>query len=304
MSIEQKIAELLEESKKLQAEADDQKKVCEDDKEDDQSDKDVDADEKSVDKDMDDDQSDKKQIKEMSVNVSEDVEALVKGENLSEEFKAKAATIFEAAVITRVKQEAAKLEEQFDARLAEQVEIVKEGLVEKVDGYLNYVVESWIEDNEIALESGIKTEIVENFIVGMKGLFEQHYIDVPEERYDVLGEMEQTIKSLEEKLSESMVRSVELRKEINEMKRTSIVNDFTTDMVDTEAEKFKALVEELSFEDSNTFSTKLKTIRENYFGKKTTNVSSFVSDEPITLNEETGLSPTMKAYLKQLNSIK
>ena len=245
------------------------------------------------------------QSKEIKVNVSEDVAALVNGEDLSEEFKAKAATIFEAAVVTRVKQEVAALEEQFDLQLQEQVEEIKEGLIEKVDGYLNYVVEQWIEQNELALESGIKSEIVENFITGMKGLFEQHYIDIPEEKYDVLGDMEQTIEVLEAKLNEQVEASVSLKSELDSMKRAGLVAESASGLADTDVEKFKALAEELSYEDADSFGTKLQTIRENYFGKKaTTEVHSVVTDEPVQITEEKVYSPLMAAALKQLNSVK
>lgn len=245
------------------------------------------------------------QSKEIKVNVSEDVEALVNGEDLSEEFKAKAATIFEAAVVTRVKAEVSKLEEQFELQLNEQVEEIKEGLIEKVDGYLNYVVEQWIEQNELALESGIKSEIVENFITGMKGLFEQHYIDIPEEKYDVLGEMEETIEVLEAKLNEQVEAGVALKGELDAIKRASLVAESATGLADTDVEKFKALAEELSFEDADSFGTKLQTIRENYFGKKATSgVQSVVTDEPVQLTEEKVYSPMIAAALKQLNSAK
>lgn len=245
------------------------------------------------------------QSKEITVNVSEDVAALVNGEDLSEEFKTKAATIFEAAVVTRVKTEVARLEEQFELQLEEQVESIKEGLIEKVDGYLNYIVEQWMEQNELALESGIKSEIVENFITGMKGLFEEHYIDIPEEKYDVLGDMEETITSLEDKLNEQVEAAVALTQELNSMKRESVIATAAMGLADTDTEKFKALAEELSFEDTDSFTTKLQTIRENYFGKKATSgIQSVVTDEPVQINEEKTYSPMISAVLQQLNSVK
>lgn len=245
------------------------------------------------------------QSKEIKVNVSEDVDALMNGEELSEDFRAKATTIFEAAVVTRVKAEVSKLEEQFDLQLQEQVEEIKEGLIEKVDGYLNYVVEQWMEQNELALESGIKSEIVENFISGMKGLFEQHYIDIPEEKYDVLGDMEETISSLEEKLNEQVEAAVALKGELDSMKRSSVIAEAANGLADTDVEKFQALAEELTFEDVDSFSTKLQTIRENYFGKKATSgVQSVVTDEPVQITEEKVYSPMISAVLKQLNSVK
>jgi hypothetical protein len=245
------------------------------------------------------------QSREISVNVSEDVEALVNGEDLSEEFKTKAATIFEAAVVTRIKQEVAKIEEEFELQLEEQVEVIKEGLIEKVDGYLNYIVEQWMEQNELALESGIKSEIVENFITGMKGLFEQHDIDIPEEKYDVLGDMEETISSLEEKLNESVEVAVSLNQELNSIRREIVVAESAKGLADTDVEKFEALAEELTFEDADSFSTKLQTIRENYFGKKATSgVRSVVTDEPVQINEEKVYTPLISAVMQQLNNVK
>lgn len=245
------------------------------------------------------------QSKEISVNVSEDVDALMNGEELSEDFRAKATTIFEAAVITRVKEEVSYIEEQFDIQLQEQVESIKEGLIEKVDGYLNYVVEQWMEQNELALESGIKSEIVENFISGMKGLFEQHYIDIPEEKYDVLGDMEVTIASLEEKLNEQVESAVALTQELNSIKRENVIAEAANGLADTDAEKFQALAEELTFEDAESFSSKLQTIRENYFGKKATSgIQSVVTDEPVQITEEKVYSPMISAVLQQLNSVK
>ena len=251
------------------------------------------------------DQSKERLPEEYSVDVSEDVAALTNGEDLSEEFKTKAATIFEAAVVTRVKAEVSKLEEQFEVQLEEQVESIKEGLIEKVDGYLNYVVEQWMEQNELALESGIKSEIVENFITGMKGLFEQHYIDIPEEKYDVLGDMEETISSLEEKLNEQVEAAVALKGELDSMKRASVIAEAASGLVDTDVEKFQALAEELTFEDVDSFSTKLQTIRENYFGKKATSgVQSVVTDEPVQITEEKVYTPLISAVMQQLNSVK
>ena len=251
MSIEQKIASLIEESKVLQDETEELVEELVADEEELEI-TEVVADEE-----------------EMRIDVSEDIAALVNGEDLSEEFKTKATTIFEAAVVTRVKQEVAKLEEEFDVRLDEQVEQIKEGLIEKVDGYLNYIVEQWMEQNELALESGIKSEIVENFIGKLKDVFVESYIDVPEDKYDVIGAMEETIQALEVKLDETVEYAVEMSTELGLIKRATIVEESAKGLADTDVEKFKSLAEELSFEDAETFSVKLQTIRENYFGKKT-----------------------------------
>lgn len=242
---------------------------------------------------------------EMIVDVQEDVDALVNGEDLSEEFKAKATTIFEAAIVSRVKQEVAKLEEEFEAKLEEAVAESKEGLVEKVDGYLNYVVEQWITQNEIALEHGMKSEILEGFVGGLKGLFEEHYIDIPEEKFDVLGALEEETAELKAKLDEQVAANVELNKVINESKRDEIVKAASANMTETEKEKFLGLAEELAFEDSETFEKKVQTIRENYFnGKTSTNVESVVTDSPVEELTENAkpVDPQMARYLNAIKN--
>lgn len=291
MSIDKKIAELLEESKKIQEGQLDNAELV--------------AEEEVISEEQVAEETVAADTEEMKIDVSEDVAALTNGEELSEEFKTKAATIFEAAVVNRVKQEVVKLEEQFDAKILEEVEAIKEGLIEKVDGYLNYVVESWMTDNELALESGMKSEILESFVQGMKGLFEQHYIDVPEEKYDVLGDLQEQVETVEAKLNEQVETNVALTKEINEIKRVTAISEMATNMADTDAEKFKGLAEELAFEDVDSFKTKLQTIKENYFGKKqNTVVESVVSNEPVSLTEETTVSGPMSHYLRALNGVK
>jgi hypothetical protein len=241
---------------------------------------------------------------DVQVDVSADVDALMFGESLSEEFREKAATIFESAVVVRVKEEVARLEEEFEEKLAEQVDSITEGLVEKIDGYLDYVVEQWIEQNEIALENGLKSDIMESFITGMKGLFQEHYIDVPEEKYDVIGEMETKIDMLESKLNEQVERNIDLKKSLSESVRKEIVSMVSEGLTDTETEKFTALVEELSYDDEYSFKVKVQTIRENYFtGKQSTLVESVVTDSPVDeLNENkyVNIDPTVAAYAKAL----
>jgi uncharacterized coiled-coil protein SlyX len=240
--------------------------------------------------------------------VKEDMDALFNGEELTEEFRQKAETIFEAAVMTRVKAEVARIEEEFESKLAEQVAKNVEGLVEQVDGYLGYVAEQWMAQNEIALDRGMKSEVLESFVTGMKSLFEEHYIDVPEERYDVLGEMETRIEELEAKLNEQVATNIEMSKTIAEQKRGEIVKAVSEGLTDTETEKFNALVEELSYEDAETFETKVKTIRENYFtNKSTADVKSVVTDAPVealTEEKKVDLDPQMSAYLTALNKLK
>lgn len=309
MSIEQKIAELLAESNAAEAvieeevdeiveevsELDEEELKPEDDGDEENNKK------NNVDKNP---QGEKTVKEEITVDISEDVAALTNGEDLSEEFKTKAATIFEAAVVNRVKSEVSRLEEEFDARLEEAVAQTQEALVEKVDGYLNYVVEQWIAENELALERGMKSEILESFVAGMKGLFEEHYIDVPEEKYDLIGEMEETIQELNDKLNEQFEANVEIKKQLDEAIRKDIVEALSEDMTDTDKEKFSNLVEELSFEDSETFEKKAQTIRENYFTSKapTKVIPSVVTDEPVALSEEKFVAPQMKRYMQALNN--
>ena len=247
------------------------------------------------------------QTEESSLDMSEDVAALVNGEELSEEFKQKAATIFEAAVMNRVKQEVAKLDEAYDVKLNEQVEQIKEGLVEKVDGYLDYVVEQWIEHNEIALESGMKSEILEGFVGGLKSLFEQHYIDIPEEKYDVLGDLEEQNANLQSKLDEQFQSNIDLKDQLAHYQVAQVVAELSEGLVDTDKEKFHALVEELDFDGVESFEKKVKTIRESYFTNKTqptSSVGSVVTDEPVVLAEEKVIPAHMKGYLSVLDNLK
>ena len=241
-----------------------------------------------------------------AINFKEDVEALINGEDLTEEFKAKAATIFEAAIITRVKQEVTRLEEEFEARLEEEAAKNQEGLVEKVDGYLNYIVEQWFTQNEIALESGMKSEILEGFVSGLKGLFEEHYIDVPEEKFDVLGALEEHNSELQAKLDEQVAVNVELNKALNESTRDEIIGGALDGLTQTDKEKFLDLAEELAFEDAESFAKKVQTIRENYFtNKASTIVESVVTDTPIEMiAEEKAVDPSIRKYMSALNNIK
>ena len=240
-------------------------------------------------------------------SVKEDVDALLNGEELSEEFRAKAETIFEAAVMTRVKAELARIEEEFESKLAEQVAQNTEGLVEQVDGYLGYIAEQWMTQNEIALERGMKSDILEGFIGGLKNLFEEHYIDIPEEKFDVLGEMESKIDELEAKLNEQVAANIELSKTLAESNRAEIVKTVSEGLTATETEKFMSLVEELSYEDQASFETKVKTIRENYFTTKgATEIKSVVTDAPVealTEEKKVTLDPAMSAYAAQLNKL-
>jgi hypothetical protein len=232
----------------------------------------------------------KKEQREITVDVSEDVAALTSDETLSEEFKTKAATIFEAAVVARVKQELSKIEEEFDTQfetqLQEEVEKIAEGMIEKVDGYLDYVVEQWMKENEIALESGIKSEITENFIGGLKTLFEEHYIEIPEEKYDVIGELEQKASDAEDKLNEALANAIELKKQLDEAKKTEVVRELQDGLTETEVEKFQSLASEIVFESAESYKEKLTTIRESYFKSEKSEVKGGIEDEGTAVEQK------------------
>ena len=201
-----------------------------------------------------------------ALDVSSDVNALVDGEELSEEFKTKAATIFESAVKSKVRSELEKIQEENDKVMEDLAENTMNDLVEKVDDYMNYVVEQWMEDNQLAIERGLKGEIAEDFISGMKQLFEDHYIDVPDEKYDILESNLTKIEELEEKLNKQMEENVQLRKQKGELVKESMISDVADGMTDTETEKFQSLVGDVEFSDEDSYKEKLQTIKESYFG--------------------------------------
>jgi small-conductance mechanosensitive channel len=213
-----------------------------------------------------------------SVDVSEDVSALTQGEELSEEFKDKAATIFEAAVKSKLRSEVERIEEAKTQEIAEEINRVRDELTEKVDAYMNYVVEEWMKENEIAIERGLKGEIAEDFISGLKSLFEEHYIDVPDEKYDILGSQSDKIDELEAKLNEQIEKTAELKKSHDVLVRESVFAEVASDLADTEVEKFKSLAEEVEFTDEDSFKVKLDQLKESYFPKATTIAESVDSE--------------------------
>ena len=243
---------------------------------------------------------------ETSYDVSADVDALTKDEDLSEDFKNKAKTIFEAAINEKVKVETAKIEESYAQKFEEDTSKFKDELTEKVDSYLNYVVEEWMKENEIALERGIKGEIAEDFISGLKKLFEDHYIDVPDEKYNVLEDQANKIEELEKKLNESIEKNVQLSKSNGELVRQDVIDEVSKDLPDTAKEKFNSLVESIEFSNADDFSNKVKTIKESYFGAKKEESSNNVddvaagSDQPITED----LSNAMAAYTAAISKTK
>ena len=251
----------------------------------------------------------KKDMKEESdediIDVSADVEALTKDEDLSEDFKAKASTIFEAALKSKVSEMKKKMNASYEEKLKEEVEAQKAELTEKVDSYLNYIVEEWMKENSIAIERGIKGEIAEDFISGLKKLFEDHYIDVPDEKYNVLEDQASKIEELEKKLNEQVEKNVELNKANGEMKRQDIIDEMSNDLADTAKEKFNKLAEEVEYSNEKDFTTKVSTIKESYFGKKV-EASGNEIDEVVAgdSSQPEDLSNAMAAYTAAISKTK
>jgi len=292
---------------KIEAKEDDDVKDVEDDDED-KKDKEDDNIEEGKFKELDIEKQEKeekekkkKEKNESEYDMTEDVDALFNGEEgMTEEFRQKAETIFESAVVARIKEEVERIEEEYNQKLEEQYEQIAESLVDNIDGYLNLMIEQWMEDNAVAIEAGLKNDIMESFVGGMKTLFEQHYIDVPEEKYDLVGELENKIEDLSAKLDETFELNVRLRNELNEKARVEIVNDICEGLSDVEAEKLQALAEEINFDNSDTFTKKIQTIRENYFSKKTDKkiVNNFLTED--TIEEEKQVSANMSPYVNAL----
>jgi hypothetical protein len=238
------------------------------------------------------------------IDVKEHVDALVAGDDsLSEEFKQKAATVFEAAIKSKVKEIAEEMQADYDKKLTEETSKSKDELVEKVDSYLAYVVEEWMKENELALERGIKGEIAEDFIGGLKKLFEDHYIDVPDEKYNVLEDQASKIEELEKKLNESIEKNVELSKENGEHKRQDIIDEASADLAETQKEKFNKLAEEIDYKDAEDFTAKVKTIKESYFGKKES--TSEIDDVAAESSQDNpDLTNAMAAYSAAISKTK
>ena len=231
------------------------------------------------------------------VDVSEHVDALVNGEgDLSEEFKRKAATVFEAAVKSKIRTEVERLEDEYESKLSENVESATEEMVEKVDTYLNYVTEEWMKENELAVERGLKGEIAEDFISGLKQLFEDHYIDVPDEKYDILEAQSEKISELEGKLSETIEKNVSLKDNNAKLVREQVISEVSEDLADTEVEKFKSLTEDVDYSDEESFREKLDTLKENYFPKQSVAEAETVDDVETGTAQDVDLTPSMDAY--------
>ena len=235
-----------------------------------------------------------------NISVKEDVEALINADDtLSEEFKVKAATIFEAAVKSRVRSEIERIDDELNTEKETEIAAIKEEVSEKVDTYLNYVVEEWTKENELAIERGLKGEIAEDFISGLKQLFEDHYIDVPDEKYDVLEAQSEKISELEERLNEEMQKNINLITDKSELVREQVISEVSEDLADTEIEKFKSLTEDLVFTDEESFREKLDTLKDNYFPK--TVVDQSFDDEDGSTAQDVDTTDAMKTYMSAIS---
>lgn len=236
----------------------------------------------------------------VAIDVSEDLKALVDSDaNLSEEFKEKSAVLFEAALTSRVAVEKNKLEEQYQSNLDEAVEGIRSELVEKIDGYLNYVVEQWMEENELAVETGLRAEIAESFIDSLKTVFVEHYIDVPEGKVDLVDGLAEQVEELEGQLQAHTEKAVALAQKVEELSREKIVREATEGMIATDAEKLKSLVEGIDFDDADSFTKKVIIVKEAHFkGTAPTTISEETDEQPA---EQTTASPRMAAYLSAIS---
>ena len=234
-----------------------------------------------------------------SVDVSDDVSALTQDEELSEEFKEKAATIFEAAVKSKIRSEVERIEMEKTQEIAEEINNVRDELTEKVDNYMNYVVEEWMKENEIAIERGLKGEIAEDFISGLKALFEEHYVDVPDEKYDILGQQSEKIDELEAKLNEQIEKNAEMKKSHDVLVRDRVFTECSSDLADTEVEKFKSLAEEVDFSNEESFKEKLDQLKESYFPKAKTVAESV--DTPSEEGQSYDTTGAMSTYMAAIS---
>ena len=241
----------------------------------------------------------KDKVKDM--DMKEDVDALTSGEDLSEEFKSKAATIFEGAVKAKLVEEIEKLESEYETKVDEKVSEVKEEIVDKVDAYLNYVVEEWMKENELAIEKGLRNEITEDFIGGLKSLFESHYINVPQEKYDVIESQAAEIEKLKEEVNQTIEKNVELNQKVSENNRQEIINDVSSDLAATEAEKLGKLAESIEYKDAESFRKGVETLKNSYYPTKE---ASDTESNEVAANAGSDLSESMAAYTAAISKSK
>ena len=238
-------------------------------------------------------------------SVEDDINALVEGEELSEEFKEKAATIFEAAINSKISGIKEQLTASYEEKLVEEVASIKEELKDRVDSYLEYVADEWIAENQLAVESGLKEEMTESFISGMKSLFEEHYVTIPEEKYDVIESMVDKLDEMEGKLNEQIEKNVALNKRLAESVSDVVFAEVTDGLAQTQKDKLAGLVDNVEFESETAYREKLETLKESYFPTKVAqrNQTENLTEEAGSPVETTNHSPSMEAYLKTLTRV-
>ena len=239
-------------------------------------------------------------------DMEEDVNALLGGEDLSEEFKAKAKTIFEAAINAKVAAVKEEIQTEFDAKLSEEVSTAKASLAERVDSYLEYVADEWFTENQLAVEAGLKTEMTESFLEGMKSLFEEHYVSIPEEKYDVLHSMVEKLDDMETKLNEQIEKNIGLNKRLGESVADGILGDVSEGLASTQKEKLASLAEGVEFESEDQYREKVETLKESYFPAKGTSSTAKTEtlSEGVDNQGAESVSNSMAAYLQTLSRIK
>ena len=290
--VRESLTAILEASKKDDEEDEDEEEMDEASKmkmasKDDEEDEDEDEDEKSE-----------------SYDMSDDIDALVGGEDLSEEFKTKARTVFEAAVSAKVREVKDNLESQKREEIVEASNELKEELVNKVDSFLGYVAEEWVKDNELAIERGLKSELTENFIQGLKSLFEDHYVEVPDDKLDVVDELASKIEEVEAKLNEEVSKNIDLTSERDELVRTQVVGQVSKDLTESEVEKLTKLIEDIDQDED--FESNVKTIKESYFSDSKEKLQldeEVVSDSDENTSTKVNLDPSMAAYSAALGKV-
>ena len=236
------------------------------------------------------------------IDIEQDVDALIAGEELSEDFKNKAKTILETAVKGQVKQIKETLETDYDKRLLEEVEEIKGALNERIDSYLEYVADEWFNENQLAVEGGLKEELTESFMSGLKGLFEEHYVEIPEDKYDVLQSMVDKLDDMETKLNEQIERNVTLNKRLSESSSDVILADVSEGLADTQKEKLASLAESVEFESENAYREKLETLKESYFPSKSPAAKSESLSEGVD-HAGDSITGSMANYLKTLKAV-
>jgi hypothetical protein len=255
----------------------------------------------------DEDEDEKEEMKEKAkAKMKEDIDAIFSGEDLSEEFKSNARAIFEAAVLTKVSEQMETLEEEYQQKLEEEIQTINENIVSKVDEYLDYVITEWMEENQLAIDSGIRSEIAEDFMKGLKDLFTEHYIEVPEDKVDVVEELASKVTELETELDKSITENVELSKEITSYKKTTILGEVSEGLTEVQIAKLQSLAENIEFVSEEDYKEKVSLTKKKYFEGLTeeTEVPStkdqFEADDTV---EDSFSSPLMEHYVKNISKI-